>query len=302
MASFDFTVDTSPMASTMSGVSAHVAETTVAVAAMQAAVIAEEKRAADKLCADIDNGFLCLMQSQLSMKKTEQFSKLQTKFLALRDLGKSLCSKQDRMELDVARIQREYYRLFHSIDKSLEKQLQELDTDACRVVQQRERLITSRQLKDISEVLCYDRDASTVARGTVMAKMKKRTRRTLETVGDNVLKNQIYRERMKQMLDPTVVEAPVQECIPVIYAQESSMVMSGIQVTEVLTPEGLDRSAKNPVSLAVSEQFSELIRRQTVPEEQAKVRAEFLKLMNDSNLEPRIANEMMNLFEGGGDR
>lgn len=300
MASFDFNVDTSPMASAMSGVTTHVAETTVAVAAMQAAVIAAEKAAADKLCADIDNGFYCLMQSQLSMKKTEHFSNLRTNFLSLREMGKDLCSKQERMEQDVARIQREYYKIFHSIDMSLEKQMRELDTATYQVADQRDQLITSRQLKDIAETMCYSRDISAAARNVLTAKMKKRIRRTLDRVGENVMQNQTYQDRMEKMLNPTAVEASSKEYIPVIYAQEASTVMPGMQVSELQMPEGLNKDTKNPISIAISEKFGDLNGLKGSQEERERVRTEFLNLVNSSNLEPRVADVVMGLFERGG--
>lgn len=302
MASFDFLVDTSPMASTMSGVSTHVTETTVAVAAMQAAVIAAEQDAANMLCADIDNGFYCLMQSQLSMKKTEYIATLRTRFLSLRELGKDLCSKQERMELDVARIQREYYKLFHSIDMSLDKQIQELDADAYKVADQRERLITLRHLKDVSEALTYARDISSVTRSALTAKMKRRTQRTLETVNENVRQNQVYRDRMQTMLSSTPVETAAQECIPVVYAQEASSVMPGVQVFEVQLPEGLDKSARDPISQAVSERVPELSGQAAPQEDRDRVRTEFQKLVSGAGLDPRIADVMMRLYEHGGYR
>lgn len=48
MAEFDFVVDTTPMAETVSSVSNHVTATTAAVVAMQTAVIASEKASAKK--------------------------------------------------------------------------------------------------------------------------------------------------------------------------------------------------------------------------------------------------------------
>lgn len=302
MASFDFVVDTSPMAASISDVKDRVSQTTAAVVAMQAAVIAAEQAAAEKLCEDIDNGFYCLMQSQLSMKRTEHFSTLRTKFLSLQELGKDLCSKQQRMEQDVARIQREYYRLFHSIDKSLEKQVRELDADAYKYVDQREYLITSRQLRDISEVLCYEKDTATVARTALTAKLKKRTRKTLESVGDNISQNQVYQDRMQEVLNPAYTEAPVPEYIPVVYVQESSMVTPDVQVCEVLPPDSLDKSVKDSVSTAVSGMFSELTREHTSEADKNRVRAAFQNIMSSANLDARIAGTMMNLFERGGYR
>ena len=54
MASFNYTVDTKPMAEEMRSVSRHVNATTGAVVAMQTAVIIAEEKAADHVCNNVN--------------------------------------------------------------------------------------------------------------------------------------------------------------------------------------------------------------------------------------------------------
>ena len=75
----NYTVDTKPMANEIKNVSSSVSKTTIAVAAMQTAVIlAEEKatqkvllaeeKAANLVCSNVNKGFYSLIRSQISQK------------------------------------------------------------------------------------------------------------------------------------------------------------------------------------------------------------------------------------------
>ena len=68
MATFNYTVDTKPMADEMRSVSRHVNATTDAVVAMQTAVIIAEEKAADHVCNNVNKGFYSLIRSQISQK------------------------------------------------------------------------------------------------------------------------------------------------------------------------------------------------------------------------------------------
>ena len=65
MATFNYTVDTKPMAEEISSVSRHVNVTTGAVVAMQAAVIIAEEKAANHVCNNVNKGFYSLIRSQI---------------------------------------------------------------------------------------------------------------------------------------------------------------------------------------------------------------------------------------------
>lgn len=81
MANFNFTVDTSPMASEMQSVSHGVNRVSGAVVAMQAAVIAAEKEGAEHVCQNVNKGFYSLMHSQISQKIAQLTSTVEAKLL-----------------------------------------------------------------------------------------------------------------------------------------------------------------------------------------------------------------------------
>ena len=104
MADFNFVVDTNPMADSVNQVSNHLTATTAAVVAMQTAVIASEKRSADKICANVDKGFYNLIRSQISMKLSVCYTEMQAKLALLMEYGKTLSKTQERMEGDYNRV------------------------------------------------------------------------------------------------------------------------------------------------------------------------------------------------------
>ena len=116
MAEFDFVVDTTPMAETVSSVSNHVTATTTAVVAMQAAVIASEKASANKICNNVDAGFHSLIRSQLSMKTSVAYTEMQAKLALLLKYSKTLRKTRDRMEADFSRVKRQYSQIFKGLD------------------------------------------------------------------------------------------------------------------------------------------------------------------------------------------
>ena len=89
MATFNYTVDTQPMADEMSSVSHHVNVTTGAVVAMQAAVIAAEERAADHVCSNVNKGFYSLIRSQISQKLAKFQSEVDSNIIQLVQIGRA---------------------------------------------------------------------------------------------------------------------------------------------------------------------------------------------------------------------
>ena len=127
MAEFDFVVDTTPMAETVSSVSNHVTANTAAVVAMQTAVIASEKASAKKICNNVDAGFHGLIRSQLSMKISVAYTEMQAKLALLLEYSKTLRKTRDRMESDFNRVKRQYSQIFKGLDKALANRISQLD-------------------------------------------------------------------------------------------------------------------------------------------------------------------------------
>ncbi len=127
MASFNFTVDTKPMANEIKSVSNHVNAVSGSVIAMQTAVVKAEKEGADRVCRDVNRGFYSLMQSQITQKIASLTSQVEAKLMDLRQQSIALLAIQNRMERDYNMISRRYTKLFGTLNNSLYKRIQELD-------------------------------------------------------------------------------------------------------------------------------------------------------------------------------
>lgn len=127
MATFNYTVDTQPMAEEMSSVSRHVNATTGAVVAMQTAVIAAEVKGADHICKNVNKGFYSLIRSQISQKLAKLQSEVDSQLMQLVQQKSALLSIKNRMQRDYNMIARRYIKLFNGLNANLKNRVFELD-------------------------------------------------------------------------------------------------------------------------------------------------------------------------------
>ena len=127
MATFNYTVDTDPMAQEIGTVSNHIKGTTTAVVAMQAAVIAAETKAADHVCKNVNRGFFTLIRSQISQKVAKLQSEVDSHLMQLNQQRKQLLGIKGRMERDYNMISSRYLKLFNGLNQNLKQRVFELD-------------------------------------------------------------------------------------------------------------------------------------------------------------------------------
>jgi len=127
MATFNYTVDTQPMAEEMRSVSRHVDVTTGAVVAMQTAVIAAEDKAADHVCVNVNRGFYSLIRSQISQKLAKLQSEVDSHMMQLVQQKNALLGIKARMQRDYLMIARRYTKLFNGLNVNLKNRIFELD-------------------------------------------------------------------------------------------------------------------------------------------------------------------------------
>jgi hypothetical protein len=127
MATFNYTVDTKPMADEMRSVSKHVTATTGAVVAMQTAVVLAEAKAAEHVCANVNRGFYSLIRSQISQKMAKLQSEVDSHLITLLQQKKSLLSIKSRMQKDYNMISARYLKLFNGLNGNLKQRIFELD-------------------------------------------------------------------------------------------------------------------------------------------------------------------------------
>jgi hypothetical protein len=130
MATFNYTVDTQPMAAEIHSVSNHVKGTTTAVVAMQTAVVLAEAKAADHVCDNVNKGFYTLIRSQISQKIAKLQSDVDSHLMQLNQQRKQLLAVKGRMERDYNMISNRYLKLFNGLNQNLKHRVFELDKPA----------------------------------------------------------------------------------------------------------------------------------------------------------------------------
>ena len=127
MATFNYTVDTKPMAEEIKSVSRHVNVTTGAVVAMQTAVILAEEKAADHVCNNVNKGFYSLIRSQISQKMAKLQSDVDSHLMQLVQQKNALLSIKTRMQRDYNMIAGRYGKLFNGLNANLKQRVFALD-------------------------------------------------------------------------------------------------------------------------------------------------------------------------------
>lgn len=127
MATFNYTVDTQPMAQEIGSVSRNVTATTTAVVAMQTAVVLAEEKASTHVCDNVNRGFYSLIRSQISQKVAKFKSDVDSHLMQLNQQKKQLLAIKLRMERDYNMISNRYLKLFNGLNANLKQRIFELD-------------------------------------------------------------------------------------------------------------------------------------------------------------------------------
>ena len=224
MAHFDFTVDTDPMARKIDDVTAGVGLVGTAVTAMQAAVIASEKKASAAICKSIDSGFYMLLRSRLSQRIAQFASTMNSRAGSMMETAKAIDHTHDQMQGDFNRIKARYFKLFTSLDRSLEKRVRELDQDAMALAQVRNTFISSRQCHDAPAALFYASDIDNAVLKTSNALLKKKVVGSIEQLSEGTRHIINYTRLTESVLEPSVPSGAPFECVPVVYAVAESQI------------------------------------------------------------------------------
>ncbi|MBP9795042.1 MAG: hypothetical protein KBD42_03345 [Chitinophagales bacterium] len=127
MATFNYTVDTGPMAEEIGNVSKHVNGTTGAVVAMRTAVIIAEEKASDLICDNVNRGFYSLIRSQISQKVAKLQSEVDSHLMQLVQQKNALLNIKNRMQRDYNMISGRYIKLFNGLNANLKSRIFALD-------------------------------------------------------------------------------------------------------------------------------------------------------------------------------
>lgn len=301
MSSYDFNVvvDTKPMADKVSSVSNHVTATTAAVVAMQSAVIAAETKSAQTICDNVDKGFFNLIRSQITMKLSDCYTEMQAKLSLLMEYSKTLSRTQERMEGDYNRVKGQYRHIFKGLDKALSNRIAQLDKDAVEMAQTRKKVILSMFERQIPETVVTANEVDSSEQKIAATRLKAKTGHSLGLLADKVRENRTYKSLMDSMLEKQALEQRKEEYIPVIYANKQSTLVTDSYVLSLHYPEYLSAQARNSISLNILNR-EDIANGKMEDFERKTISDEFQNLVAAAGLDPRVAQQMMTLFQQGG--
>lgn len=286
-------MDTKPMAETMSSVSNHVAATTAAVVSMQGAVIAAEKKGAQKVCRNVNRGFLTMMRSQISQKVAYKKSRVDALLFKLAQQKKRLLSIKANMEVQYNRIAERYLRIFSVINRELKNRLLQIDQPVFKFVN-KDVAATSNRMNTLSAWVstAQDEDVALSQRllaANVKANAEKAIRRSadfLARMGEQKRITGLVLHCQSSPADCGCLRAPV-------LIRESENDVSRIPCVDVFTPDSLDPMTASSLADAVRSSADFSWHGGPVQPELAE---RFASLMQASSASARVKEVAMRLF------
>ena len=302
MADFTFTVDTSPMAQSVDSARGHLKGVTIAVTAMEAAVIATERQAAQTICDNVDNGFYMLVKSQISQKAVAAYTEMTSKQITLLQLGKALDNVKRQMEGDYHMISRRYAKLFQSLNKALETRIRELDRPAMQLAEIRKNMVFDRHTDDSSMLFSISEEALPLYQTALGGKLKNKTRETMRTLSESINENRNYSEKVDNILfknDDTAADADLRY-LPAILCASGSLINPDDSIENVYTANTAVWQNTAPITAEINRIHGDLKWTASDNDEKALIRNEFIALCEKepaADAAERVAKEMLRLFD-----
>lgn len=288
----DCTVDTKPMADELKTISKNVNNTTAAVAAMQAAVIAADKKAADLVCNNVNRGFHTLMLSQVSQKIAQLQSNVNSHLLRLNQQTKQLLAIKSRMERDYQRTAERYTKIFNTLNKELRQRVQELDQPIFKFATTEVQTTSNRMMQLTATVPVGQLESVTEAQRILTSNVKYHSTQVLELsrkfIADMIeqkeLTNRILLSEQKPTTAPMMIPIMIQESI---YGYGSAI--------DVYVPtDVLDTQNQAAVKGEIYQQVSGISWKNTEISEDVK--NEFTRILSDSPASQRVKDTIAKLM------
>lgn len=298
MASFDFIVDTSPLAQEIKSVSHGVNRVSGAVVAMQTAVIAAEEEGAEKVCRNVNQGFYTLMQSQISQKIVQLSSTVEAKLMELGQYAAALKSIQARMSVDYNMISGRYAKLFKTINNNLEARIAELDQPVFKLVDRDIRLAESRQKLNSAHFSIHQSESILSSQLLTTAKVKTDAQNTLNAITQYVKGNNLQSKKSDATLQDTQIESVEDIYIPVSIVESTSAL--GQPVVNYYVARSENKDIDKDIDASVREHSIKSVLHGSwikgAEEEMAKIETEFNQLLMQSNEDKRIKDIIQQMF------
>mgnify|MGYP000904982961 FL=1 len=296
MATFNYTVDTKPMAEEMRSVSRHVNATTGAVVAMQTAVIIAEEKAADHVCNNVNKGFYSLIRSQISQKMAKLQSEVDSHLMQLVQQKNALLSIKNRMQKDYNIIASRYIKLFNGLNSNLKQRVFELDKPTIDFAVKEVDKIYNRTKYLTATIPIAQLESLTASQKILASNVKYRGLNVINSMRSFLFEMNTQKKLTDQILinDGRYTETATLYIPIVICECNRDRTDAGVEIS--VSDIELDNISKSAIKNTA---FAELnqIEWQAKSTPNAEVQSEFSKLVSSSSKSQRVKDMAMKLFQ-----
>lgn len=296
MATFNYTVDTKPMAEEMRSVSRHVNATTGAVVAMQTAVIIAEEKAADHVCNNVNKGFYSLIRSQISQKMAKLQSEVDSHLMQLVQQKNALLSIKNRMQKDYNMIASRYIKLFNGLNSNLKQRVFELDKPTIDFAVKEVDKVSNRSKYLTATIPIAQLESLAASQKIVASNVKYRGFNVIKSMRSFLFEMNTQKKLTDQILinDGRYTET-AKVYIPIVICEcNRDKTDTGIEIS--VSDVELDNISKSAIKNTA---FAELnqIEWQAKSSPNTEVRSEFSKLVSSSSKSQRVKDMATKLFQ-----
>lgn len=274
---------------------------TGAVTAMDEAQRVEIKKSADKVSDSLINGFYNVVNQDITSQKAEVKSVLQARFAKLLEESKKLQEIRDRMDEDVSRLKRHYYKIFKGLDDDLNRRIIALDKEAFAIHSHvTDELLVTPYLDSAGNGINEMHEESSVNQMITTGRIKTMSLNMVNQIADHLQKNEDFKQSTASVLSDTSCQKATKEMIPVAYCSADGQ--TNCQCADAVAGKSkIERIVQNHIEHAAETQFSPLEAGQKETVEKA-----LLSMMEESarknEIDERTFSEMQRLWQNDKDR
>ena len=296
MATFNYTVDTNPMAQEIGSVSNHIKGTTTAVVAMQTAVILAEEKAANHVCTNVNKGFFTLIRSQISQKVAQRQSEVDSLLMQLNRQRKQLLAIKGRMERDYNMISSRYVKLFNGLNQNLRQRVFELDKPTIDFAVREVEKVSNRTKYLTATVPVAQLESLAISQKIIASNVKFRG---LKVIGSmtHFLSDMNEQKRLtdKILLQENVKIDNAVISVPVIISECNFDKFGNKNIDVTVSQVQLSGQTQSAVKNAVNQNIGNL-QWQNEKETGKEIKSEFSKMLSASSSSQRVKNMANKLF------
>lgn len=295
MATFNYTVDTNPMAAEISSVSRTVAGTTTAVVAMQTAVVFAEAKATDHVCKNIDKGFFTLIRSQVSQKMAKLQSDVDSHLMQLNQQKKQLLAIKGRMERDYNMISGRYNKLFTGLNQNLKQRIFELDRPITNFAVREIENVSNRTKYLTAIVPVAQLESLAVSQKIIASNVKFRGMKVIGSM-TNFLSEMKEQQRLteKILLAGSKIKN-VTLAVPVIISEMNFDKFDNKNIDVTVSKVQLNSTSQSAVKNTINQNIDNFLWQKTTDIDK-DVKSEFSKFLSNSNSSQRVKDMANKLF------